>query len=125
MRYYLSNKNFSSPRRPIVVNEKTGMHDAPPVAKVRLVWLKEDSAFPCGVVFANTTKVVWSKEKLEKVLNIKYLLGRGGRIDPDGQYRSAQASIADAVRERNRAYHRSVGRQKLTHRMIIPPELLQ
>lgn len=125
MKYYISSKNFSAPRQPVEVDDETRVHDASPSAKVRLIWLKSDSTFPCGVIFPRAARVVWAKEAIEKVLGIKYLIGKGGQFDPDGQYRIAKTSIDNAVRERSKAYHRFMARQRQSHKMVIPPELLQ
>jgi hypothetical protein len=124
MQYYVSNTNFSSGRAPIEVNDDR-THDASRSSKTRLIWLRPDSQFPCGALFPRAKTVAFGKDSIEKVLGVKYLLGTGTEMDPDGPARIASAAIADAIRDRKKAYHRFMARQRLSHKLMIPPELLQ
>ena len=116
--------NFSGKREAVeIADDRT--HNASPSSKVRLVWLSEDSQWPCGVLFPRAERVAFGQRSIEKVLGVPQLAGTGGEFDPDGPARIASAAIADAIRDRKKAYYRAVSQRKLTHRMRIPPELLQ
>ena len=123
MQYYIST-SYTGKRTPVQVNDDR-THDAARSAQTRLLWLRSDSQFPCGVVFARAERVSLSTEAIEKALNVSALIGTGAEFDPDGPARIASTSIADAVRERSKAYFKVKGQRKLTHRLDIPPELLQ
>ena len=123
MKYFVSS-SYTGKRVPIEINDDR-THDAARSTQTRLLWLRSDSQFPCGVVFARAERVSLGAEAIGKALNINALIGKGPEMDPDGQYRTAKAAIADAIRERSKAYFKVKGQRKLTHRLDIPPELLQ